>query len=372
MSSESWNSLPEAARRAVESQLEPQESVAASFLFDLDESLRFAEGLVALTSRRLLIVRAAETTRTPPPAAGNSWANCQVAAWPIAAIASLVTHDRGGLGQFEVLGHDARLAQLHYTVGQAGKVRELIEAFEVARRAAAPLAEGIAPDPDVEIPETEEQPAASVGSLLRLSRFARKRLGMMLVGMLLTLAATATGLVAPYMTKPLVDDILTPYEKRVDDVQNLVDKGTIDETEAEARKQKIRDEWRGSFSKVPWYLSFMAIFALATWLLSWVQGWVLARLSERISADLRNATYEHLHRLSLDFFSAKRTGDLVARISSDTDRICNFLADSLADFVTDAMMIVGTVGVLFSLDPLLALATMGTFPIIGWMTFRIR
>src|SRR4029079_13410366 len=134
----------------------------------------------------------------------------------------------------------------------------------------------------------------------------------------------------------------------------------------------IRSVWKPSFRNVPWYLTLMAASAIAAWLLSWAQGWVLARLSERISADLRKSTYEHLHRLSLDFFSAKRTGDLVARISSDTDRICNFLSDSLADFVTDAMMIVGTVAVLFYLDPLLAVATLGTFPIIGWMTYRIR
>jgi len=371
VSPESWNRLPDGARRAVESQLEPQESVAAFFLADLDDGLNFAESLVVRTSRRLLVVRPAAPSATPSAGSSN-WTNATVAAWPLAAITSLVTHDRGGLGLFEVLGHDSRLAGLHYTVGHAGNVREFIEAFDVVRRAAAAVTEGLPPEPDVEIPETEEQPAASVGSLLRLSRFARKRLGMMLVGMVLTLTATATGLVAPYLTMPLVDDILNPYEKRVDDVQDLVDKGTIDAAEGQVRKQQIRAEWRGSFSRVPWYLSLMGASAISAWLLSWAQGWVLARLSERISADLRNATYEHLHRLSLDFFSAKRTGDLVARISSDTDRICNFLADSLADFVTDAMMIVGTVGVLFYLDPLLAVATLGTFPIIGWMTYRIR
>jgi ATP-binding cassette subfamily B protein len=295
-----------------------------------------------------------------------------VAAWPIATIASLVTHDRGGLGQFEALGRESRLAEVHYTVGRAAAVRELIEAFEVIRRASAPQLEGFVPETDVEIPETEVQPAASVGSLLRLSRFARKRVGIMIVGTLLTLAATATGLVAPGLTMPLVDDILIPYDAPVDEVRKEEKAGTISKAEARAKKARIRDEWRGSFRNVPWYLSLMAASAIAAWLLSWAQGWVLARLSERISADLRNTTYEHLHRLSLDFFSAKRTGDLVARISSDTDRICNFLSDSLADFVTDALMIVGTVAVLFWLDPLLALATLGTFPIIGWMTYRIR
>jgi ATP-binding cassette subfamily B protein len=64
-----------------------------------------------------------------------------------------------------------------------------------------------------------------------------------------------------------------------------------------------------------------------------------------------------LQRLSLAFFGAKRTGDLVARISSDTDRICNFLYDTLADFIADVLMIVGTAVVLIIIDPILAAAT---------------
>ena len=365
--------MPEDARRAIETQLQPQESVAAYFVVDLDECLRFSQRQVVLTSQRLLIINPSGALGSASVAGGPvSGGGDKAAAWPIRAIVSLVTHDRGGLGQFEVFGQDTRLANLYYTVGHAAAVRELIEAFDVVRRAEAPLSEGLAAERDVEIPETEEQPAASVGSLLRLSRFARQRLGIMLVGTLLTLAATATGLVAPGLTMPLVDDILIPYDAPVDEVRKKEKSGTITKAEAQVLKAKIRDEWRGSFRNVPFYLSVMAASAIAAWILSWAQGWVLARLSERISADLRNSTYEHLQRLSLDFFSAKRTGDLVARISSDTDRICNFLSDSLADFVTDALMIVGTIAVLFYLDPLLALATLGTFPIIAWMTYRIR
>jgi ATP-binding cassette subfamily B protein len=98
----------------------------------------------------------------------------------------------------------------------------------------------------------------------------------------------------------------------------------------------------------------------------------LASVSERMSADLRNATYSHLQRLSLDFFTSRRTGDLVARISSDTDRLCNFLSDTLADFVTDVLMIVGTAAILFWMSPLLGAAALCTFPLVAWLTYRLR
>ena len=54
--------------------------------------------------------------------------------------------------------------------------------------------------------------------------------------------------------------------------------------------------------------------------------YILALVSERIGADLRTTTYEHLLRLSLDYFGGKRTGDLMARIGSETDRINVFLS----------------------------------------------
>ena len=90
--------------------------------------------------------------------------------------------------------------------------------------------------------------------------------------------------------------------------------------------------------------------AVVTWLLTWAQGIVMAWASERISADLRNHTYAHLQRLSLEFFGGKRTGDLMARISTDTERICYFLSDNLVDFTTDVLMIVGTAVILLSIE----------------------
>ena len=56
----------------------------------------------------------------------------------------------------------------------------------------------------------------------------------------------------------------------------------------------------------------------------------------------------------MEFFGGKRTGDLIARISNDTERLCNFLSINLIDFGTDILMIVMTAAILLSIDPLLA------------------
>ena len=109
--------------------------------------------------------------------------------------------------------------------------------------------------------------------------------------------------------------------------------------------------------------------AVAAWLFGWAQGIVMSRVSERIAGDLRNRTYAHLHQLSLEFFGGKRTGDLIARISSDTDRICNFLADNVVDFASDILMFIGMSFILIYMDPLLAwLACCRCRWWVGWCT----
>jgi ATP-binding cassette subfamily B protein len=98
----------------------------------------------------------------------------------------------------------------------------------------------------------------------------------------------------------------------------------------------------------------------------------MAKVSELISADLRNETYNHLQRLSLEFFGGKRTGDLISRIGSDTDRICNFLSIHLLDFASDILMITLTSIILLKIDPVLALVTLVPFPAIAWLIQRVR
>jgi ATP-binding cassette subfamily B protein len=76
--------------------------------------------------------------------------------------------------------------------------------------------------------------------------------------------------------------------------------------------------------------------------------------------------------LSLDYFGAKRTGDLMARIGSETDRIAVFLSLHALDFATDVIMLAMITAILFSANPLLALVTLVPLPFIAWMIHVVR
>jgi ATP-binding cassette subfamily B protein len=180
--------------------------------------------------------------------------------------------------------------------------------------------------------------------LLKLWRFAKPYQWQLLMGFLLTLASTAATLVPPYLTMPLMDDVLIPY-------QNGKDIDTV---------------------LVTWYLLGLLASAIVAWSLGWVKTYILALVSERIGADLRTTTYQHLLKLSLEYFGGRRTGDLIARIGSETDRINVFLSLHLLDFATDVLMILMTAVILFSINPTLALVTLLPLPFIGWLIHVVR
>jgi ATP-binding cassette subfamily B protein len=335
----------------VQAVLAPGESLRAVFQPDLDDRLKYCEGLVVLTDRRLL-------SRGGP--------DNQLHAWPLAQVARLQAHDRGGLATLEALGPSARLACWYHTVGRAAAARDLVDAFD--RLAAGHQPGGPDLDDDLPVPEGEKPTTpVNVRSLFRLFRFARAHTVALSLGLLLTLGGTAAGLVPPYLTWPLVDKVLEPYQDHVKELRSTSAMG-----ERAASLRSVEQERVTGFHRVGFYLLAFAAAALLAWVLGWAQGWVLAWISERISADLRNTTYAHLQELSLDYFGTKRTGDLVARISNDTDRICSFLSDTSVDFIADVLMIVGTAVVLISIDPILAAATLCTFPIIAWLTVHLR
>ncbi len=321
--SDDWNTgLP--------SRLDGAEAVLAWLDLDLDRQLRYRSGALVLTSRRLL-------ARYD----GEEWQQ-----WPLHDGLRLELADHAGVGQFELRDARARLAVWRFTLGQHLAAQRLLGRLEsvlhTGHAAPSPAAASVEADERDEDGDSEEAP--STWTLLRLWRFAVPYKRQLLLGFLLTLASTAFTLVPPYLTMPLMDKVLIPYQNGV----------PIDST------------------LVGLYLGGLFIAALLAWALGWARTYVLALVSERMGADLRNSTYEHLLKLSLEYFGGKRTGDLMARIGAETDRINVFLSLHLLDFATDVLMIAMTAAILVSINPWLALVTLLPLPFIAWMIHLVR
>src|SRR3989442_313753 len=97
---------------------------------------------------------------------------------------------------------------------------------------------------------------------------------------------------------------------------------------------------------------------------------LMSVLGEWVARDLRAELYEHLQRLSLAFFSRKRTGSLITRVSADTDRLWEFLAFGVVDVSLSLVMLAGLGAVLVSLDWRLGLVMTLPVPLFCWAIYR--
>ena len=296
-------------------------SLRAWVELDLDAGLRFNKSLLLINGDFLVWVNGSQ---------------CQ--SWLIQAGLNLSHSDHAGVGCLRLQQNGTLLATWQYTLAVNAQALRLLAAFQNEQHASqAPVSFLSDDDP------LDDKPP-STWTLLKLWRFARPYKKELLFGLILTLASTGATLVPPYLTMPLMDNILIPYE----------------------RGQPI------DFDLARLYLGALLAAALLAWGLGWWRTYLLALVSERISADLRNTTFEHLLKLSLEYFGGKRTGDLIARIGTETDRICVFLSLYLLDFITDLIMIIMTAAILASIDPLLALVTLAPLPFIAWMIHVVR
>ncbi len=336
--------LPEAWQSDVAKQLAPGENVLAGVEVDLDAKLHFSKGLVLVTSHRLLARAAGE----------SGWRD-----WPYRAGLALRHHDHAGVGHLDLVDEGGLLASWRFTLGQNLQAIRVVDHFVDQVDS---VASGIAVQPpeqhtcpsckapleadqlDCPICEKVLHTPPSTWTLLRLWRFARPYKGQLLVGFLLMLGSTAAHMIPPYLTKPLMDNVLIPYQNGQNIDNSLV--------------------WL--------YMGGLFGASMLAWLLGWGKTYVLALASERISADLRSTTYDHLLRLSLEYFGGKRTGDLMSRIGSGSDRISVFLSLHLLDFLSDVLLIIMTGVILFSMNPWLALVTLVPLPFIAWMIHVVR
>jgi ATP-binding cassette subfamily B protein len=336
--------LPSHWAAEFEPQLATDEKPQAYVEIDLDTRLQFIDGVVIVTNQRLLAKAPGE----------KSWQQ-----WPLRAGLVLNHFDHAGVGMLELTDQQGRLAIWRYTLSRNLAALRVISEFDLNRdslvsgKAVLRSTEDLCPKCNAPLPPGEDEcpicshetaAPPSTWTLFRLARFARPYKWQLLSGFLLTLASTGATLVPPYLTMPLMDNVLIPFQNG----------------------QPI--DWE----LVSFYLSGLLGAAIVAWGLGWIRTYILSRVSERIGRDLRTTTYEHLMGLSLEYFGGKRTGDLMARIGNETDRINIFLSLDLLNFATDVLMIVMTAVILFMINPWLALVTLLPLPIIGWLIHVVR
>ena len=184
-----------------------------------------------------------------------------------------------------------------------------------------------------------------VAVIRRLLGYLRPYRRQLVIGMAAAGLITLVSLVPPYLAGYLIDRVIRP-----------------------ARDGSLP---LGRAGVIAWLaVATMALVFVVRQAAALVRLRLMAILGEWVARDLRAELYEHLQRLSLSFFSRKKTGSLITRVSADTDRLWEFLAFGVVDVSLSLVMLVGLGGVLLSLDWRLGLAMTLPVPLFCWGIFR--
>ena len=90
--------------------------------------------------------------------------------------------------------------------------------------------------------------------------------------------------------------------------------------------------------------------------------YMLARISNQVLLDIREAVYEHIQKLSFHFFDTRPTGKILARVIGDVNALKNILSDSVTTLIPDFITLVAVAVIMIVKNPKLAIASFVTVP----------
>lgn len=201
------------------------------------------------------------------------------------------------------------------------------------------------------IAEPIQQAQASVAQskasvVVRLCSYLKPYRGRFALGVLGAAIFTAITLIPPMLTQKIIDEGVVPFSK-----------GLI------TRDEAMSFGWKIVLVLVAVYL-FRELFL-------WVRLRTLTIVGELVARDLRQQLYDHLHKLSISYFSRTQTGSIISRVSSDTDRIWDFIAFGVAEMLLSVLMVIGLSVVLLLLDWQLGLVLILPVPLIFYFIYRM-
>ena len=112
-------------------------------------------------------------------------------------------------------------------------------------------------------------------------------------------------------------------------------------------------------------LGFIILFCIKQVVLFW-SDYFMNDIAMSVMRDVRLRLFERIQTLSLDYFSRKRTGELVSRITNDVGNIDNAISYAVTDLVKQPFLVLIFMAISFTINTKGTLIVLLMFPLIGW------
>jgi len=117
------------------------------------------------------------------------------------------------------------------------------------------------------------------------------------------------------------------------------------------------------FEDVAVIMGWLIVLYLASALFSYIEGWIMASVSQKITYRMRRELSQKINRLPLSYFDKNTYGEVLSKITNDVDTISSTLNQSLSQMLTSVIMLIGILGMMLSISWILTIVAIVILPI---------
>lgn len=117
------------------------------------------------------------------------------------------------------------------------------------------------------------------------------------------------------------------------------------------------------FNKVIQLLLLLAGLYVFASLFQFIQQYMMAAIAQRTVYDLREEVFEKINHLPLSYFDGRSHGDILSRVTNDIDTIATTLQQSMTQFISSFVTLVGIIIMMLWISPLLTLIAVISIPL---------
>ena len=119
-------------------------------------------------------------------------------------------------------------------------------------------------------------------------------------------------------------------------------------------------------------LLLLALYACSA-LFSFVQGYIMTGVSQKLTYRMRKEISEKINRLPMNYFDKMPHGEILSRITNDVDTLSQSLNQSATQMITSVATIIGVLVMMLSISPLMTLIALLILPVsVGMISVIVK
>lgn len=189
--------------------------------------------------------------------------------------------------------------------------------------------------------EQQNKPRNKRAAFSRLTEYLRPYRISVVIGIVANISIAILGLVPPLFMKQIIDKIV----------------------------MKPGDMGHKQYLLILYGFAVLGSFLILA-LLSFLRSYIMHILGEKVILDLRKQVYKHLQTLSVSFFDSRQTGEIMSRVTNDTEVVEEFVNHAADTLISDAIRLIAMCVIMFTLSVPLAIVALVPVPVIFLLAFR--